>query len=105
MHTDAQECTRTRMGKNNTTFGGKKTLHPSPSVASTPESQVARHHEIRSRRAQLMRAVRSGVIDCRSNAPEIALWRPLLVENRPGEARVVPGALSDVKKVILTFRR
>ena len=76
MHTDAQECTRTRMGKNNTTFGGKKTLHPSPSVASTPESQVARHHEIRSRRAQLMRAVRSGVIDCRSNAPEIALWLP-----------------------------
>ena len=52
-----------------------------------------------------MRVVRSGVIDCRSNAPEIALWRPLLVENRPGEARVVPGALSDVKKVILTFRR
>jgi hypothetical protein len=42
-----------------------------------------------------MRVVRSGLIDCRSNAPEMALWRPLLVANRPGEARVVPGALME----------
>ena len=49
-----------------------------------------------------MRVVRSGLIDCRSNAPEMALWRPLLVANRPGEAHVVPGALSD-EKVILTL--
>jgi hypothetical protein len=40
----------------------------------------------------------AGVIDCRSNVPEIALGRPLLVENRPCEARAVREPSVNEKK-------
>ena len=50
-----------------------------------PESQIARRQRSDRGEHNCMRAVHAGVTDYRLNAPEIAIGRPLLVENRPCE--------------------
>ena len=58
---------------------------PSPSPLPYPESQIARRQRSDRGGHNCMRAVHAGVTDYRLNAPEIAIGRPLLVENRPCE--------------------
>ena len=57
----------------------------SPSPLPNPESQIARRQRSDRGEHNCMRAVHAGVTDYRLNAPEIAIGRPLLVENRPCE--------------------
>ena len=45
MHTDAQECTRMRMGKNNTTFGGKQHSTHGPHVELRTSSPTWFHRQ------------------------------------------------------------
>ena len=58
---------------------------PSPSPLPNPESQIARRQRSDRGEHNCMRAVHAGVTDYRLNAPEIAIRRPLLVENWPCE--------------------
>ena len=64
---------------------GRLPHRPSPSPLPNPESQIARRQRSDRGEHNCMRAVHAGVTDYRLNAPEIAIGRPLLVENRPCE--------------------
>ena len=74
---------------------------PSPSPLPYPESQIARRQRSDRGEHNCMRAVHAGVTDYRLNAPEIAIGRPLLVENRPCEVCAAWSPLWKKKKSYL----
>ena len=74
---------------------------PSPSPLPYPESQIARRQRSDRGGHNCMRAVHAGVTDYRLNAPEIAIGRPLLVENRPCEVCAAWSPLWKKKKSYL----